>query len=966
MKRYLSSGIALSVVLALAGCGGGGGGTTPTATTTAISGTASDGYLSGSTVCFDANANGSCDAGEPVTVTDANGSYSLDIAQTVLDTAVANAPLLVSGGIDIDSKSPLVGSLRAPFSAEANANITPLTTMAHALVKEKSMSADEAYAKVASALGLSEEEVKADPVALAAQNNTKVIAASMALNRIVTMLTEVAGDETTADTIYNSLSNAIESAAADTSTTNKGVANVVVLAAEDPNSSLPPAVKEAAVVAPIVESQVVAAVESNPTSLADAAAISDAVVETIQEEVATAIENNTTIDETLIQTIEDSATQTADETDPIVIAIENIFSAYTLFDPTLSQTVTLTEAEAQAIQSELNFTDSASVKIEDIVNHTFTDTALESKVELLRYAYRVAEVKVYLTALGHPETSWSDPHLDEAIASLIPDFTSEMSPEEFSTKLYATGEAELMSLALSIAPPESIASLSDVERAKQLLESIRTQINSVSNSELTGYADTESEKIDNALTDIAINMDYLTDVLDTIVGKITDATDANQTTLSTDLSGTRDLTITKNTASSDVEWSYEITQNDDDGDDVTSWSGTVSYPDIDEENFDASSFEPLHVVLTGDLPRDYVAVTDDGEDKQSVNLDATLTKTEDGADFTLNASVSCNGDSVSITDASLSIAYTTDNEGEVEDPTHVTLHKLYVNGTAGDYTLDGKLDVNAYTQNSIMAAKGGFEIESVTTRYELESSCQSDIVVNDPSNSFAITFNGKTYYPEYVYTSPERVRLNYTIDDENVTEDTVEYAYTLSCADTNEEPVENVWINWWTEDEPNNSGYLPSDISFNGKLSNNVENSYFDGSVTAKWLDAATADLDNEEYEPEIEVSMSGALQMPESQLMTVQINYENNTNGSTIHTVYVSGDLSVTADSELDSELENGTIEITTSSDINAHIKLVDGDIDNANSTLTTIDGKTVGNFVDIDGVPSVRYVDGSFESLP
>ena len=975
MKKYLSTGLALSVILALANCGGGGDSTSTTIPTNAItSGTASDGYLSGSNVCFDVNINGVCDNGEPATITDINGSYRLEIPQTVLESA-PNAPLLVTGGIDIDSKSPLIGSLRAPFAT--NTNITPLSTMAHSLIKDKNISVDEAYQQVADALGLTFEEVQSDPVKLALENNnTKVIAASMALNNIVTSLAEVAkttGETsdagTLADSIYNSLSNAIESAAA-SNDTNKSVANIFIIATEDTNSTLPHSVKEAAKLAPTIETQVNTALNTHE-SLSDAAVVTGTAITVIQTQVVTALDNNVTIDDTFIQNVEANATTTAENADPVKSAIENLFTSYG---------IALSDTDAQLIKSEAGFTKSEDVTIEAIIKATYTTPALISVVNSLKTINTYEEIKVYLTDLGYPESTWTSSDLNEKIAHIIPDFTPDMSKENFSALLYATGDAELMNIALQISPPENYATTSDVQKAKDLLRSLRTQTNSVTNANLTGFADTESVKIDEALNNTALNVEVITEYMNGYINTISTAIDNNQTSVTTQISDNRSVAVVQSTSSGNISWTYNITQYNNDNTE-THWIGNITYPDENYENFDPSSFAPLHVTLTGDLPLDFQAITKEGiEDKQSVNVDLITTKTSTGADFVLSASIQSNGDSLAISDAKASIAYTTDAITKEPLPAYIELSNLYVDGTVGDYTLNGKIDVNSYVQNRIMAAAGGAEIETTYSWFAAQLVCDGDVTSAYSDNSnITFTFNGKEYS-----------RTNWTMSgsyynyDLNRTEipfgfDEIEGELTISdemnlnnYSNLHLEDCENASITvseqysgYWTNTEPNNSGYLPSDISFNGKLTNTNDNSYFEGLLNAKWIDATDANLNSEEYTPKLQLDLSGSLQMPASPLMSVTIAYDN-TNGNIIDTTYAYGDLSVTTHDTFDETLENGTINITASTGIKSSIVVVAGDIDYANSTLTTTDGKILGTYEDRSGVPTVVYIDGTFESLP
>jgi len=96
------------------------------------SGQASNSYLQGSTVFFDANFNGIIDPGEPTAITSQDdGSYSLEIDNRTFDTNhngsidSEEGMLVVYGGVDSVSQAPI----RTPFVAPYGAMVTPLTSL---------------------------------------------------------------------------------------------------------------------------------------------------------------------------------------------------------------------------------------------------------------------------------------------------------------------------------------------------------------------------------------------------------------------------------------------------------------------------------------------------------------------------------------------------------------------------------------------------------------------------------------------------------------------------------------------------------------------------------------------------------------------------------------------------------------------------------------------------------------------
>ncbi|WP_341882713.1 LamG-like jellyroll fold domain-containing protein [Synechococcus sp. UW140] len=105
------------------------------------SGQASNSYLQGSTVFFDANFNGIIDPGEPTAITSQeDGSYSLEIDNRTFDTnqngtiEAEEGMLVVYGGVDSVSQAPI----RTPFVAPYGAMVTPLTSLyAYSLIIAK-------------------------------------------------------------------------------------------------------------------------------------------------------------------------------------------------------------------------------------------------------------------------------------------------------------------------------------------------------------------------------------------------------------------------------------------------------------------------------------------------------------------------------------------------------------------------------------------------------------------------------------------------------------------------------------------------------------------------------------------------------------------------------------------------------------------------------------------------------------
>lgn len=166
MQRIRSISIlpAMAAAILVAACGGGGGGdaSAPAATNPPdnqptgpkLIGKAIDGYLVGATVCVDQNNSGTCDAGEPSTITDAQGNYNLPdagntLGQTLLVTVTPQTKdLSRPDGFTF----PASFTMSQIVTANGEQHITPLSTLVTAQM-QTGLSQAQATAAVSQLLG---------------------------------------------------------------------------------------------------------------------------------------------------------------------------------------------------------------------------------------------------------------------------------------------------------------------------------------------------------------------------------------------------------------------------------------------------------------------------------------------------------------------------------------------------------------------------------------------------------------------------------------------------------------------------------------------------------------------------------------------------------------------------------------------------------------------------------------------
>ena len=238
MKRNtLLKSITVSVALSafLSGCGSTANTTNTgndrnnnndnTLKTSSISGKAVDGYLQFATVCLDMNQDGYCQATEPNTQTDENGSFSLDISSEIgQNPQFKTAMLLVYGGKDHDTGVDFEGKLFAPQDGEI-INITPVSTLLAKTVQkdleenptltqeEIKLKIQLAKQKVAAALDIPEEQLADDPVKRFQNGDDELIKKSLQLQKYVEAFLVTDDNETKkerAEKIYDALAMTLD------------------------------------------------------------------------------------------------------------------------------------------------------------------------------------------------------------------------------------------------------------------------------------------------------------------------------------------------------------------------------------------------------------------------------------------------------------------------------------------------------------------------------------------------------------------------------------------------------------------------------------------------------------------------------------------------------------------------------------------------------------------------------------
>ena len=182
----------MALMLSTTGCDFGSDTKNTGVTDTTVSGKAVDGYLRGAAVCLDLDANDICSSFEPNTFTGLDGTYSFTVTVAHKEhPGFADANLIVFGGEDSDTGKNFTGKLVSSFDVTnpTDVFITPLSTMVAAVVEaDGNLTKAEAQEKVASLLGLTQEQLTSDPVAAAIAGDTDVLSKALELHKAVEVL----------------------------------------------------------------------------------------------------------------------------------------------------------------------------------------------------------------------------------------------------------------------------------------------------------------------------------------------------------------------------------------------------------------------------------------------------------------------------------------------------------------------------------------------------------------------------------------------------------------------------------------------------------------------------------------------------------------------------------------------------------------------------------------------------------
>lgn len=168
----------------------------------------------------------------------------------------------------------------------------------------------------------------------------------------------------------------------------------------------------------------------------------------------------------------------------------------------------------------------------------------------------------------------------------------------------------------------------------------------------------------------------------------------------------------------------------------------------------------------------------------------------------------------------------------------------------------------------------------------------------------------------------------------------------------------------------NNNHIIPSKLLFTGGIKNTITNGDIKGSIAVELKNATDINLSkHSEDKPLFKVDISGAIGMPSRPVMNSEIHYDiNNTSTTAYNNLQLSYSYDSTAINGVatfDKEGDNGVVALANQDGISVDFNVANGDVVYSTSSVKR-NSKVIGELQERNGVPVVKYVDGSFESLP
>ncbi len=505
----------------------------------------------------------------------------------------------------------------------------------------------------------------------------------------------------------------------------------------------------------------------------------------------------------------------------------------------------------------------------------------------------------------------------------------------------------------------------DIAAAKTFFNELRTQAMSVvdyDESGTAGFLDDEAKNLGDALENVALDVNIVGEYSGGMIDDIYSAIDNGQSSVSAhgiDESETRTFAATKTAMN---VWNYTIVEGSD------RYTGTVTLPSKTPEDIDFSGdFGTLVAKIEGTLPLKHPGEANQGV--QSIKLDTELKKVGDNATFSLKEmSISHDTTSVKLSNIETLISYVYDKDAQDDKLSlkFVEFTSAKLEGSVAGYTMDTTLSIPTYVTNSSISGKG-FEQKSLD-----EINLYGFAMCNDNVNTPMPLMSGVASYTDNTDTEHSmnvvngEFSLHFTGNGSNIQVSTNDVQIT---SDSCQNIVIQHFSSYIYEGDSDfyNSGRIPKVATLEGSIINTTTQGAIYGKLTVDLLNAATMNLaEDSEDIALVDVKIIGKIKMPHRPEMILNIGYKNPSNRNNFTFSYAYDVTTINGTGLFDKEMKNGTVVLHSGNGVKSTIVIENGKTVYGVRSPVLRYGKKIGQLEEREGLPVIKYTDGTFESLP
>ncbi len=515
-----------------------------------------------------------------------------------------------------------------------------------------------------------------------------------------------------------------------------------------------------------------------------------------------------------------------------------------------------------------------------------------------------------------------------------------------------------------------------IAAAKSIFQSLRDQIDSISNENKTGTIDKEIKRANDELQNITFNnIDIGVQLIPTLVDKILkNETNGIITVDNPKNEETFNYSYTKNNKT--YHYSIKDSNNNE-------WNGTITFtgdmPPSDINESTSSFNTTLKLNIIGNLPQDF-----NSSNSQEINTEISLSLNKSQKLFNLNIDkIELKNTDTDVYVKNINVEMKVTGFSKNDQPEYIKLKSAEIYGKAKDFEINETLTIGDYVQNADLHDKfgdqiSGYEYEIYDGRIICEdkngnqadyNASEVEFKLLDDNNNTIIDKNISLYDG---YISNFEFQTKYDLDNigQKDAYDNIKNAFVLdqNACQTNYTP-QIEWLNFHNEDDiVTNSGWLPNNITFTGTIKDINTSVELDGTISATATNLSTV-KDGEVVTGTIHASVD--LKRPDYKTITVNADYTSKTNEDDITLSYLNdNNIWITIDGKYyykpnsKTKLISGVVNITSTDGLKTTLQInSDGDVEN-NATVY-YDNTAIGTVQPDDDVNIIKYSDGTFESL-